>query len=133
MLTGRRLAAGDALAARLIDIIADSPLEHARQWARALVAEGAPLPRARSGQALADQESARAEVANAVGTIPPADIHAFARARIVRCVLAAIEAPFEQGAEVEAEAFLECLASPEREQLVAQFFAARAARKTQNT
>ena len=58
--------------------------------------------------------------------------HAFARARIVRCVTAAIDAPFEQGAQVEAEAFLECLASPEREQLVAQFFAARAARKSPN-
>jgi 3-hydroxyacyl-CoA dehydrogenase len=136
MLTGRRMAAADALAAGLVDVVDDAPRAYAERWARALLAAGAPLPRARDGRALHDRELAHSQVARALDGIPHdttrEDVHAFARARILRCVAAAIDVPFEQGAHVEAETFLECLASPEREQLVAQFFAARAARKTPN-
>jgi len=136
MLTGRRMSAADALAAGLVDVVDDAPRAYAERWARALVAAGAPLPRAREGGALRDRDLARMQVARALDAIPNdptrEDVHGFARERILRCVTAAIDVPFEQGAQVEAEAFLECLASPEREQLVAQFFAARAARKSSN-
>lgn len=130
MLTGRRMTAADALTAGLIDVLADAPLDTARQWARELCARGGPWPQARQGQALLDQSLAHRQVAEALDRVPHSEVHAFARARILRCVTAAIDMPFEQGAQVEAEAFLECLASPEREQLVAAFFAARAARKS---
>ncbi len=141
MLTGRRMSAADALAAGLIDVVDDAPRAYAERWARALMAQPAPLPRARAGGALRDEDEARAQVAQALARVAtaegradtspdmPPDVHAFARERIARCVTAAIELPFEQGAAVEADAFLECLASPERELLVARFFAARAAKK----
>ncbi|WP_306521510.1 enoyl-CoA hydratase/isomerase family protein [Gemmatimonas sp.] len=136
MLTGRRMSAADALDAGLVDVVDDTPRVYAERWARTIIAAGAPLPRARDGGALRDTDGARAQVARALDAIPhdsaSPDMHAFARARILRCVTAAIDVPFEQGAQVEADAFLECLASPEREVLVAQFFAARAARKAPN-
>jgi len=130
MLTGRRMSAADALTAGLIDVLADDPLDTARQWARELCARGGPWTQARHGTALLDQPLAHRQVAEALNHVAHAEVHAFARERILRCVTAAIDVPFEQGAQVEAEAFLECLASPEREQLVAAFFAARAARKS---
>ncbi len=133
MLTGRRLPAPDAQAAGLVDVVDAAPRVYAEGWARTLIAAGAPLPRARDGGALRDTDGAHAEVARALSAIPhdeaSPDMYAFARARILRCVTAAIDAPFAQGAQVEADAFLECLASSEREELVARFFAARAARK----
>jgi 3-hydroxyacyl-CoA dehydrogenase len=132
MLTGRRIPAAEAMAARLVDVLDDAPREYAKQWARLLIARSGMLPHARDGQALLDKETARAEALQAMERVVHADDHAFARERILRCVMAAIDLPFGQGAQVEADAFLECLASPEREQLVAQFFAARAARKPQN-
>ncbi|MEN9508563.1 MAG: hypothetical protein RLZZ621_1126, partial [Gemmatimonadota bacterium] len=55
MLTGRRMTAADGLTAGLIDVLADDPLDTAKQWARELCARGGPWTQARQGQALLDQ------------------------------------------------------------------------------
>ncbi len=129
MLTGRRLGAADALAAGLLDVLADDPVAHALQWARVLVDAGGPVKRARDGQALHDTTTAHAAIDEARQRVQREMAHAYAPARIVECVTAAVDLPYDEGAAVEARAFLDCLASPQREELVQRFFAERAARK----
>lgn len=129
MLTGRRLGAADALAAGLLDVLADDPVAHALHWARELVDAGGPVRRACDGQALRDTTAAHAAIAEAQQRVQRDMAHAYAPARIVACVTAAVDLPYDEGAAVEARAFLDCLASPQREELVQRFFAERAARK----
>lgn len=129
MLTGKRLRAPDALQAGLLDVIHEDPVAHARAWARSLVEAGAPLPRARDGRALRDVAAQRVAVAAAAAQLPDDALYRPAREQILACVRAAVEQPYAAGAAVEAEAFLACLASPQREQLVRAFFAQREARK----
>jgi 3-hydroxyacyl-CoA dehydrogenase len=131
MLTGRRLTATDALAAGLIDVVDDDPVQYAVQWARQLIATPAPLRRASAGEALLDVDAQRSAIHLALRQMPDDATYRFARERIVRCVAAAVDQPYAAGAAVEAQAFLECLASPQREYLVQQFFAERAARKAE--
>ena len=129
MLTGKRLGAADALQAGLVDVIHDDPVAHARAWAQSLVDAGAPLPRARDGRALRDVAVQRVAVAAAAAQVPDDALHRPAREQILTCVRAAVEQPYAAGAAVEAQAFLACLVSPQREELVRAFFAQRAARK----
>jgi 3-hydroxyacyl-CoA dehydrogenase len=129
MLTGRRLSAADAVAAGLLDVLANDPIAHAVLWAQQLASAGGPVRRARDGQALRDTAAAHAAIEMARERVQRDLAGRFAPARIVECVAAAVDLPYEDGAAVEARAFLECLASPEREALVQRFFAERAARK----
>jgi len=129
MLTGRKLPAAEALAAGLVDEIADDPTARAMQLARHMMAEGTPPRRARDGMALHDLEREQAAIREVAAQLSPDEAYRFARERIVACVTAAVEHPYDRGAAIEAQSFLECLASPQREQLVQQFFAERAARK----
>jgi 3-hydroxyacyl-CoA dehydrogenase len=131
MLTGRRLAAADARTAGLIDVVDEDPVMYAMQWARRLIATPAPLRRSSAGDALRDADAQRAAIRHAMEQMPDDAMYRFARERIVRCVAAAVDQPYAAGAAVEAQAFLECLASPHREHLVQQFFAERAARKAE--
>lgn len=129
MLTGKRITAAEAMAAGLIDDVAADPMVRAMELARHLAATNATLRRSRDGTALREVERQRNVIQAAAANMPEDPSYRFARERIVRCVSAAIEQRYDEGAVVEANAFLECLASPQREQLVQQFFAERAARK----
>lgn len=129
MLSGRKLPAADARAAGLIDVIDDDPRAAALTMARALMAEAPTLPRARDGGALRDQTAVAVAVAAARATLPTAHAGLYSPARIIDCVEVAATRPFDEGCAYEAQAFLDCLASPQREVLVARFFAERAARK----
>jgi len=129
MLTGTRLGATAAQEAGLLDVLHDDPMSHARVVALQLIERGAPLPRARDGGALCDRDAQRTAIATAAAQLPDEDAYRLAREQIIRCVRAAVEQPYAAGAAVEAEAFHTCLGSPQREQLVNEFFAQRAARK----
>lgn len=132
MLSGRKLPAADALTAGLIDAVDDDPRAAAVAMARALAARGDVLPRARHGGALSDRAAVAATLAAARTTLPTAHAGLYSPARIIDCVEVAATCPFDEGCAYEAQAFLDCLASPQRAVLVERFFAERAARKGAN-
>ena len=128
MLTGRRLSASSALAAGLLDRLADDPSTEAVAWATALGASAAGPRRSREGRALVPHADQTATVDEARDRVHRDLAHLVAPAQIVACVDAAIHRPFDDGSAVEAAAFLTCLASPQRAALVHLFFAERAVR-----
>ncbi|MCA0374369.1 MAG: enoyl-CoA hydratase/isomerase family protein [Gemmatimonadetes bacterium] len=129
MLTGRKLPAADALAAGLVDRLDSDPRAAAIAWARELAVRGDAPRRARNGTALADRAGALAAVEAARATLATRHAGLYSPARICDCVEAAITQPFDDGSAYEAQAFLDCLASPQRAELVERFFAERQARK----
>jgi 3-hydroxyacyl-CoA dehydrogenase len=129
MLTGKRMSAHAAQAAHLIDVIDDEPVAAATTLARALANDGAPLPRARRGRALDDRAEWEHAIAEARATLTTQHAGLYSPARIIDCVERAATLSFEEGCAYEAQAFLDCLASPQRAVLVERFFAERVARK----
>ncbi|AVO49821.1 3-hydroxyacyl-CoA dehydrogenase [Melaminivora suipulveris] len=126
MLSGKHLSAKAAQAAGLVDKLAEEgdPTAAGLAYAEELLAQGAgarrtgelPIPDAATAPAALDQlalETAR----KSRGLFSPA--------RIIECVRAALELPFEQGLKRERELFMECLNSPQRAGLVHAFFAER--------
>lgn len=129
MLTGRRLSASAAVEVGLIDMIATDPVVAAIARARELVVDRGALPRARYGTALRDRGEVAAAVADARAQIAARNDGLYSPARIVDCIEVAGTEEFDRGFAYEAHAFLDCLESPQRHELVAKFFAEREARK----
>ena len=126
MLSGKHLSAKAALAAGLVDVLVDSsdPLAAGLAYARNLLAAGAAERRTRDiaiadkAGALADLEALAAETAKKARGL-------FSPLKIIECVKAAVELPFDQGLAKERELFVQCLESPQRQGLVHAFFAER--------
>ena len=126
MLSGQHLSAKAALAAGLVDKLAegDDPLAAGLAYVNELLARGLP-PRRTRDLAIADKAAALAELdAIALESVKKTR-GLFSPAKIIECVRAAVELPFEQGLKRERELFLECLNSPQRQGLVHAFFAER--------
>ena len=126
MLSGQHLSAKAALAAGLVDKLAegDDPLVAGLAYVNELLARGVP-PRRTRDLAIADKAAALAELdAIALESVKKTR-GLFSPAKIIECVRAAVELPFEQGLKRERELFLECLNSPQRQGLVHAFFAER--------
>ena len=126
MLSGQHLSAKAALAAGLVDQLAegDDPLAAGLAYVNELLARGVP-PRRTRDLAIADKAAALAELdAIALESVKKTR-GLFSPAKIIECVRAAVELPFEQGLKRERELFLECLNSPQRQGLVHAFFAER--------
>ena len=126
MLSGQNLSAKAALAAGLVDKLAegDDPLAAGLAYVNELLARGVP-PRRTRDLAIADKAAALAELdAIALESVKKTR-GLFSPAKIIECVRAAVELPFEQGLKRERELFLECLNSPQRQGLVHAFFAER--------
>ena len=126
MLSGKHLSAKAALAAGLVDKLAegDDPLVAGLAYVNELLARGVP-PRRTRDLAIADKAAALAELdAIALESVKKTR-GLFSPAKIIECVRAAVELPFEQGLKRERELFLECLNSPQRQGLVHAFFAER--------
>ena len=126
MLSGKHLSAKAALAAGLVDVLVDSsdPLAAGLAYARNLLAAGAAVRRTRDiaiadkAGALADLEALAAETAKKARGL-------FSPLKIIECVKAAVELPFDQGLAKERQLFVQCLESPQRQGLVHAFFAER--------
>lgn len=126
MLSGKHLSAKAALAAGLVDVLVDSsdPLAAGLAYARNLLAAGSVVRRTRDiaiadkAGALADLEALAAETAKKARGL-------FSPLKIIECVKAAVELPFDQGLAKERELFVQCLESPQRQGLVHAFFAER--------
>lgn len=126
MLSGKHLNAKAAVAAGLVDklVEGDDVLAAGLAYTRELLAAGGAVRRTRDIE-IADKMAALADLeALAIETAKKAR-GLFSPMKIIECVKAAVELPFEQGLAKERELFLQCLESPQRQGLIHAFFAER--------
>jgi 3-hydroxyacyl-CoA dehydrogenase len=126
MLTGQHLKAQAALQAGLIDKLVEStdPLAAGLGYVRELLETQAPVRRTRDltisdpQAALAWLEEQKVETAKKARGL-------FSPLKIIECVQAAVQLPFDDGMARERALFMECLDSPQRAGLIHAFFAER--------
>ena len=126
MLGGQPLSAHDALAAGLIDRVAnvDDAEEAGVAYVEELIAQCARPRRTRDIE-IADKAAAKSTLDALEADTAKKSRGLFSSLKIVECVRAAVELPFEQGIARERELFLECMDSPQRAGLIHAFFAER--------
>ncbi|MBN3813777.1 3-hydroxyacyl-CoA dehydrogenase NAD-binding domain-containing protein, partial [Paraburkholderia sp. Ac-20347] len=89
--------------------------------------------RTRDAQALADRAASQSAIDAARAETAKKSRGLFSPLKIIDCVQAALDHPFEEGMRVERKLFLECLDSPQRAGLVHAFFAEREVQKAPET
>ncbi|CAG2151278.1 Fatty acid oxidation complex subunit alpha [Cupriavidus yeoncheonensis] len=126
MLSGKHLSARAAQAAGLVDRLAEGedPVAAGLAYVNELLEQGAPLRRTRN-LAIADKAAALAELDALQADTAKKSRGLFSPLKIVECVRAAVELPFDEGLARERALFVECLNSPQRAGLVHAFFAER--------
>ncbi|WP_395452842.1 3-hydroxyacyl-CoA dehydrogenase NAD-binding domain-containing protein [Acidovorax delafieldii] len=126
MLSGQPLKAQAALQAGLVDKLVEGtdPLAAGLAYVRELLAANAPVRRTRDltiaepQAALAWLDAQKAETAKKSRGL-------FSPLKIIECVQAALQLPFDEGMARERALFMECLDSPQRAGLIHAFFAER--------
>lgn len=126
MLSGQHLKAQAALQAGLVDKLVEGADAQAAglAYVRELLTAKAPVRRTRDlaivepQAALAWLEGQKAETAKKARGL-------FSPLKIIECVQAAVQLPFDQGLARERALFIECLDSPQRAGLIHAFFAER--------
>lgn len=126
MLSGQHLKAQAALQAGLVDKLVEGADAQAAglAYVRELLAAKAPVRRTRDlgitepQAALAWLEEQKAETAKKARGL-------FSPLKIIECVQAAVQLPFDEGLARERALFIECLDSPQRAGLIHAFFAER--------
>ncbi|AVS65796.1 3-hydroxyacyl-CoA dehydrogenase [Paracidovorax avenae] len=126
MLSGKPLSAKAALAAGLVDRLADGSDAVAAGLAcvQELQSAQAPLRRTRD-VAIVDKAAAMADLDALAADTAKKSRGLFSPQKIVECVRNAVELDFDEGMQRERAAFMECLASPQRAGLIHAFFAER--------
>lgn len=126
MLSGKHLNAKAAVAAGLVDklVEGDDVLAAGLAYTRELLAAGGAVRRTRDIE-IADKMAALADLEALVIETAKKARGLFSPMKIIECVKAAVELPFEQGLAKERELFLQCLESPQRQGLIHAFFAER--------
>ncbi|QHJ00471.1 3-hydroxyacyl-CoA dehydrogenase [Xylophilus rhododendri] len=128
MLSGKHLSAKAALAAGLVDQLAEGtdPVAAGLAYTKQLLASQAPTrPISASAGRLADKAAAHAGLEALRAATTKSARGLFSPMKIIDCVNAAIDLPFDQGMAFEREQFLACVDSPQRAGLVHAFFAER--------
>lgn len=126
MLSGQHIKAQPALQAGLVDKLVEGADAQAAglAYVRELLAAKAPVRRTRDlaivepQAALAWLEEQKAETAKKARGL-------FSPLKIIECVQAAVQLPFDEGLARERALFIECLDSPQRAGLIHAFFAER--------
>lgn len=126
MLSGQHLKAQAALQAGLVDKLVEGADAQAAglAYVRELLTAKAPVRRTRDlaivepQAALAWLEEQKAETAKKARGL-------FSPLKIIECVQAAVQLPFDEGLARERALFIECLDSPQRAGLIHAFFAER--------
>jgi len=128
ILTGRHVKAKNALALGLVDRVAEDSDARAAglSYAQALLAQGAGARATRDAQGLADRDAAQAAIAAAQAQVEKTARGLFAPFKIVQAVQDALDHPFTEALQLERQAFLACLQSPQRAGLIHAFLAERA-------
>ena len=126
MLAGDHLSAKAALDAGLVDRVdtGDDPLAAGLAYASELLTQGAGPQRTRE-RPIADKATALAELDALSAETAKKTRGLFSPLRIIECVRAAVQLPFDEGIARERTLFVECLNSPQRTGLVHAFFAER--------
>ncbi|MDF1484910.1 3-hydroxyacyl-CoA dehydrogenase NAD-binding domain-containing protein [Ramlibacter sp. H39-3-26] len=130
MLSGQHLSAKAALAAGLVDKLVEGDDAQAAglAYVNELLAQNAPVRRTRDiaipdpAAALAELEMLKADTARKTRGL-------FSPLKIIECVQAAVQLPFDEGMALERSLFLQCIDSPQRAGLIHAFFAEREAAK----
>lgn len=135
ILSGRHMGAREALAAGLVDRLADgmNVIESGLDYTQELLAAQAAPRRTRNAPALADQQVARDAIATARAQIAAKSSGLFSPMKIVDAVEAAVMLPFDDGIQLERKLFLQCMDSPQRAGLIHAFFAEREVLKAPET
>ncbi len=126
MLSGQHLGAHAAFDAGLVDRVAQGtdPVAAGLQYAEELLAANAPVRRTRD-IAIGDKAAALAELDALAAETAKKTRGLFSPLKIVECVRAAVELPFDEGLARERALFVQCLDSPQRQGLIHAFFAER--------
>ena len=126
MLSGKHLGAPAAMAAGLVDKLTtgDDAKAAGLAYANELLASNAPVRRTRD-LAISDPQAALAELETLQTETAKKVRGLFSPLKIIECVQAAVQLPFDEGMARERALFLECLDSPQRAGLVHAFFAER--------
>jgi len=127
MLSGRHIMAKEAQSLGLVDrVVEDGDAKLAGlAYARELLAQGAGARRTRDAQGLGDRAAAQTAIDAARVETAKKSRHLFSPLKIVEAVQTTLDQPFEEALALEREAFLACLASPQRAGLIHAFFAER--------
>lgn len=134
MLSGRPLAAEQALALGLVDRLGLDARVDGLVYARELLADRCGVRRSSElTHQLGDPASLQAAIAAARAKLPTQFRGLFSPALIIDCVAAAGEQPFAAGCQYEAAQFQRCLASPQHQALLYAFQAERAVAKLPDT
>ncbi|WP_311224340.1 MULTISPECIES: 3-hydroxyacyl-CoA dehydrogenase NAD-binding domain-containing protein [unclassified Acidovorax] len=126
MLSGKPLNAKAARAAGLVDRLAEGtdPVAAGLAYVQELLATQAPVRRTRD-LTISDKAAALADLDALAADTAKKSRGLFSPLKIVECVRAAVELPFDEGMARERALFLECIASPQRAGLIHAFFAER--------
>lgn len=126
MLSGQHLKAQAALQAGLVDQLAEgSDAQGAGlTYVRELLAAKAPVRRTRD-LAIAEPQAALAWLEEQKAETAKKARGLFSPLKIIECVQAAVQLPFDEGLARERALFVECLDSPQRAGLIHAFFAER--------
>jgi len=131
IISGDPVSAKQALELGIIDEIVDGDLlDAAIGFAENLIAENAPLRKVRDLDDKVAADRGRPEIFEAARKhIAKVARGYFAPERIVQCVEAAVNLPFDKGMERERELIMECMGSTESRGLIHTFFSERLANK----
>ncbi len=126
MLSGQPLKAQAALQAGLVDKLVEGtdPLAAGLAYLRELLAANAPVRRTRD-LAIAEPQAALAWLDEQKAETAKKSRGLFSPLKIIECVQAALQLPFDEGMARERALFMECLDSPQRAGLIHAFFAER--------
>ncbi len=126
MLSGQPLKAKAALDAGLVDKLVEGadPLAAGLAYVRELLVANAPVRRTRD-LAIAESQAALAWLDEQKTETAKKSRGLFSPLKIIECVQAAVQLPFDEGMARERALFMECLDSPQRAGLIHAFFAER--------
>ena len=126
MLSGQPLKAQAALQAGLVDKVVEGtdPLAAGLAYLRELLAANAPVRRTRD-LAIAEPQAALAWLDEQKAETAKKSRGLFSPLKIIECVHAALQLPFDEGMARERALFMDCLDSPQRAGLIHAFFAER--------
>ncbi len=126
MLGGKPMNAKAALQAGLVDQLVEGTdaVAAGLAYANELLAQNAPVRRTRD-IAIADPAAALAELEALKAETAKKSRGLFSPLKIIECVQAAVQKPFDEALAFERAQFIECVASPQRAGLVHAFFAER--------
>ena len=126
MLSGQHLKAQAALQAGLVDKLVEGADAQAAglAYVRELLAAKAPVRRTRD-LAIAEPQAALAWLEEQKAETAKKARGLFSPLKIIECVQAAVQLPFDEGLARERALFIECLDSPQRAGLIHAFFAER--------